>query len=126
MILKPTMKLIEGRVVRAYKHLWPSMRSFFLWACREFQDKVYVVSEDKQYTYRETRERAAKTASIFMNVYGVKKGLQSPRSINSLQIDIVRSQVIGLAFVQEITLSTWSSFGLAVCLFYILIDETPF
>ncbi|KAK7470668.1 hypothetical protein VKT23_002090 [Stygiomarasmius scandens] len=66
--------LIEGRVVRAYKHLWPSMRSFFLWACQEFQDKVYVVSKDKQYTYREMRERAAKTASIFMNVYGVKKG----------------------------------------------------
>ncbi|KAF5370092.1 hypothetical protein D9758_001064 [Tetrapyrgos nigripes] len=66
--------LIDGRVQRAYKNLWPSMRAFLLWSCNEFNDKVFIVSEEQQYTYRELLERSAKTASIFRNHCGVEKG----------------------------------------------------
>ncbi|THV08574.1 acetyl-CoA synthetase-like protein [Dendrothele bispora CBS 962.96] len=67
-------QLVGGRVYRVYKNLWPSLRAFFLWAHDEYKDKTYVVSEDKEYTYRQTLERAAKAASIFTNIYGLKKG----------------------------------------------------
>ncbi|THV00376.1 acetyl-CoA synthetase-like protein [Dendrothele bispora CBS 962.96] len=69
--------LIDGSVQRVYKNLWPSLRVFWLSALQEHGDKTYVVYEDQRYTFKEIHERVLKAASIYRDVYGVKKVRQS-------------------------------------------------
>ncbi|KAF7359761.1 Long-chain-fatty-acid-CoA ligase [Mycena venus] len=67
-------RVIEGRVQRVYKNQWPSVRVFWLWASGEYADKSYLVFENQRYTYKEAAFRALRSAAIFNDVYGVKKG----------------------------------------------------
>ncbi|KAJ6573029.1 hypothetical protein DFH09DRAFT_1152220 [Mycena vulgaris] len=67
-------RVIEGRVQRVYKNQWPSVRVFWLWASGEYADKSYLVFENQRYTYKEAAFRALRSAAIFSDVYGVKKG----------------------------------------------------
>ncbi|KAF7433422.1 hypothetical protein PC9H_005374 [Pleurotus ostreatus] len=66
--------LIDGRLYRVYKNLWPSLRDFWLWASNEHADKTYVVFESQRYTYREIFQRSLKAASIYQDVYSIRKG----------------------------------------------------
>ncbi|KAF9495672.1 acetyl-CoA synthetase-like protein [Pleurotus eryngii] len=66
--------LIDGRLYRVYKNLWPSLREFWLWASNEHADKTYVVFESQRYTYREIFQRSLKAASIYQDVYSIRKG----------------------------------------------------
>ncbi|KAJ7498943.1 hypothetical protein FB451DRAFT_1203575 [Mycena latifolia] len=66
--------LIDGRIQRVYKNLWPSVRSFWLWASNLYADRTYVVFEKQRYTYKEVFARSLKVAAIYGDVYGVKKG----------------------------------------------------
>jgi hypothetical protein len=45
--------LVDGRIYRVYKNLWPSMREFWLSAVDKYSDKTYIVFEDQRLTYRE-------------------------------------------------------------------------
>ncbi|KAJ4490255.1 hypothetical protein J3R30DRAFT_3278350 [Lentinula aciculospora] len=65
---------INGQVQRVYKKLWPSLRVFWLSVSKLHPDKTCVVYEHQRLTFGGVAERAAKTASIFREVYGVKKG----------------------------------------------------
>ncbi|SJL14603.1 uncharacterized protein ARMOST_18066 [Armillaria ostoyae] len=66
--------LIDGRVLKVWKNLWPSLRQFFLHSTGKNTDKTYVVYEGERYTFGETLEKAVKCAAIFRDLYGVKKG----------------------------------------------------
>ncbi|KAF5391797.1 hypothetical protein D9757_001657 [Collybiopsis confluens] len=65
---------IDGQVLRVYKNLWPSLRVFWLYVMQLHGSKTCVTFENQRLTFTELGERAMKAASIFRNVYGVKKG----------------------------------------------------
>ncbi|KAJ3932391.1 MAG: hypothetical protein NXY57DRAFT_119932 [Lentinula lateritia] len=65
---------IDGLVQRVYKNLWPSLRVFWLSVSKQHSDKTCVVYENQRLTFGEVAERAARAASIFRNLFGVKKG----------------------------------------------------
>ncbi|KAF5368037.1 hypothetical protein D9758_004482 [Tetrapyrgos nigripes] len=66
--------LVDGQVQRVWKNLWPSTRLFWLYTVQEHGDKTCTVLGDRRYTYKDIHLRALKVASVFRDVYGVKKG----------------------------------------------------
>ena len=66
--------VIDGRIQRVYKNLWPSMGVFFQYAVSQFDTRTYLVYEDERITYGEVYQRAARAASVYRTVYGVKRG----------------------------------------------------
>ena len=67
-------QVINGRVQRVYKNLWPSLRAFWLWACQEHKDKTFIVYGSERYSYGQTLARAAKAAHMLKEVHGIHKG----------------------------------------------------
>ncbi|KDR83762.1 hypothetical protein GALMADRAFT_236121 [Galerina marginata CBS 339.88] len=67
-------RVVDGQLQRVYKNLWPSLRVFWLWAAQENKDVVYAVFENRRYTFAQVFERSLKAASIFYDVYGIRKG----------------------------------------------------
>jgi len=67
--------LISGQLHRVYKNLMPSLRAFWLWAAQEHKDAIYLVFENQRFTFAQIFERSAKAASIFRDVYNIRKGL---------------------------------------------------
>ncbi|KAF8639785.1 hypothetical protein AX17_001045 [Amanita inopinata Kibby_2008] len=68
------LRLIDGRLLRVYKNMWPSLRVFWLWASKEHADAEYLVFEEQRLTFGQVLERSIKAASIYKNVYGIQKG----------------------------------------------------
>lgn len=66
--------LVDGRLQRVYKNLWPSLRAFWLWTSTQHADRTYIVFENQRFTFGQIRERAIKTASIYRNIYRIQKG----------------------------------------------------
>ncbi|KAF8076364.1 hypothetical protein FPV67DRAFT_1471446 [Lyophyllum atratum] len=66
--------LIDGRLQRVYKNLWPSLRAFWCLVAQEHAKATYVVFENQRYTFSEVFERSIKAASLFKTVYGIQKG----------------------------------------------------
>lgn len=54
--------------------MWPSIRAFWLSSVRQYSAKTYIVFDDQRLTYGEVHERAVKAATVFRDVYGVRKG----------------------------------------------------
>ena len=67
-------RLVDGRVLRVYKNLWPSLRAFWLWAADQFKDKTYIVYENERLTFGESFQQSLLAAAIFKEAYGVSKG----------------------------------------------------
>ncbi|KNZ81035.1 2-succinylbenzoate--CoA ligase [Termitomyces sp. J132] len=59
---------------RVYKHLWSSVREFWLSRVEKYSQKTYIVFEDQRYTYGEVHQRAVRVAAVFRHVYDVEKG----------------------------------------------------
>ncbi|KAG6919115.1 hypothetical protein DXG01_008922 [Tephrocybe rancida] len=59
---------------KVYKHLWPSVREFWLSRVKKFSEKPYIIFEDERYSYGEVHQRALKVAGVFRHVYNVEKG----------------------------------------------------
>ncbi|RDB16970.1 2-succinylbenzoate--CoA ligase [Hypsizygus marmoreus] len=68
------ISVLDGRPQRVYKHLWPSMRAFWLASVDKYASKTYIVFEDQRFTYKDVHDRALKVAAIFRHVYGITKG----------------------------------------------------
>jgi acyl-CoA synthetase (AMP-forming)/AMP-acid ligase II len=68
------LRLIDGRLNRVYKNLWPSLRAFWLWTSNVYTDRTYIVFESQRWTYRQVSDRAANAARIYQDIYGVQKG----------------------------------------------------
>ncbi|TFK75420.1 acetyl-CoA synthetase-like protein [Pluteus cervinus] len=66
--------LVDGRLQRVYKNLWPSLRAFWLSAVEQYAQQAYIVFEGQRLSYQQVHERAVKTAAVFRHVFGVKKG----------------------------------------------------
>ncbi|KAF8906525.1 hypothetical protein CPB84DRAFT_1813777 [Gymnopilus junonius] len=66
--------LVDGRLYRVYKNLWPSLREFWLSAFSRYADETYIVYEDQRLTYRQVHTRAVKVAGLLRHVYGIQKG----------------------------------------------------
>ncbi|KAF8070124.1 hypothetical protein FPV67DRAFT_1003106 [Lyophyllum atratum] len=66
--------LLNGRSQRVYKHLWPSVRAFWISAVEKHSGKTCIVFENQRYTYNEVHQRAIKVAAVFRHVYGINKG----------------------------------------------------
>ncbi|KAJ7096301.1 hypothetical protein C8R44DRAFT_812674 [Mycena epipterygia] len=67
-------RLVNGRVYRVYKNLWPSMRDFWLSSVSTYADKTYIVFGEERLTYGQVHDRAIAAAVVFRNVYDVQKG----------------------------------------------------
>jgi acyl-CoA synthetase (AMP-forming)/AMP-acid ligase II len=67
-------RLVDGRIQRVYKNLWPSLRDFWIYVSNDHRDSTYIVFENQRWTYGRIADRAAKAASIYRHVYGVQKG----------------------------------------------------
>ncbi|KAG6888420.1 hypothetical protein C0995_008333 [Termitomyces sp. Mi166 len=67
-------RYIDGRLQRVYKRLWPSLRTFWLWAAAEHAPLTYVVLEKQRISYKQAFEQSVRAAGVLRDVYGVKKG----------------------------------------------------
>ncbi|PBK98193.1 long-chain-fatty-acid-CoA ligase [Armillaria gallica] len=67
-------RVVNGRELKVWKNLWPSVRTFFLLSSKEHAHKTCVIYEKERYTFQEMVQMAVKCAAIFRDVYGVKKG----------------------------------------------------
>ncbi|KAK0184106.1 hypothetical protein F5146DRAFT_1076004 [Armillaria mellea] len=67
-------RLIDGKLLKVYKNLAPTLRAFWVSAVKKNGDKTYIVFEGERYTYRQVFDRSVRTAGIFYTVYGVRKG----------------------------------------------------
>ncbi|KAG6849878.1 hypothetical protein H0H93_004096 [Arthromyces matolae] len=65
---------LNGRMQKVYRHLWPSVREFWLSRVKKFSKKYYIVFEGQRFTYGEVHQRATKVAAVFRHVYDVEKG----------------------------------------------------
>lgn len=70
-IFETDYAIIDGRVYRVWKHLWPSIREFWR-ACvtdnPAVLEKEYLVFENERITYRQADEMIQKLASILRDV----------------------------------------------------------
>ncbi|KAK0502172.1 hypothetical protein EDD18DRAFT_1278035 [Armillaria luteobubalina] len=73
-LLEIETRIIDRRVLKVWKNLWPSLRQFLLHATEKHADETYVVYEGERFTFGEMPEKAIKCAAIFRDLYGVKKG----------------------------------------------------
>ncbi|KAK0452898.1 uncharacterized protein EV420DRAFT_629950 [Desarmillaria tabescens] len=73
-LLEIETRVINGRVLKVWKNLWPSLRHLFLYSTKKHADKVYIVYEKERHTYQEILEKAVKCSAILRDVYGIKKG----------------------------------------------------
>ncbi|KAK0213446.1 hypothetical protein DFS33DRAFT_1289334 [Desarmillaria ectypa] len=67
-------RLIDGKLLKVYKNLAPTLRDFWVSAVDKNSDKDYIVFEGERYTYRQVFVRSVRVAGIFYTVYGVRKG----------------------------------------------------
>lgn len=65
---------LNGRMQKVYKHLWPSVREFWLSRVEKYSKNTYIIFEDQRDTYGEVHHRAVRVAAVFRHVYGVGKG----------------------------------------------------
>ncbi|KAL0575747.1 hypothetical protein V5O48_006234 [Marasmius crinis-equi] len=67
-------RLVDGRLQRVYRNLWPSSRDFWLSSVAEHGPKTYIVEPGRQRTtYQQLHEQAMETANLFYRVYGIRK-----------------------------------------------------
>lgn len=67
-------RMICGRMQRVYKHLYPSIRDFWLSFGARHREKTYIVYEKQRLTYGQVFDRSIYAARAFQRVYGVSKG----------------------------------------------------
>ncbi|KAK0471890.1 hypothetical protein IW261DRAFT_1553475 [Armillaria novae-zelandiae] len=67
-------RLIDGKLLRVYKNLAPTLRDFWVSAAEKNGDKTYIVFGSERLTYRQVFDRSVRTAGIFYTIYGIRKG----------------------------------------------------
>ncbi|KAG2015644.1 long-chain-fatty-acid-CoA ligase [Coprinopsis cinerea AmutBmut pab1-1] len=66
--------LVDGRLQRVYKNLWPSLREFWLAAVANYAQDTYIVYEDQRLTYAQVHDHVLKVAEILRRVFAIQKG----------------------------------------------------
>ncbi|KAK0452867.1 uncharacterized protein EV420DRAFT_1557142 [Desarmillaria tabescens] len=90
-LLEIETRVVDGRISKVWKNLWPSIRVFFLQSMKKHADKTYVVFEEERYTFQEILDKAVKCAAIFRDVYKVKKGASTKQLWSRTQIHFICS-----------------------------------
>ncbi len=67
-------RLIDGKLLKVYKNLAPTLRDFWVSAVEKNGDKTYIVFGSEWLTYRQVFNRSVRTAGILYTVYGIRKG----------------------------------------------------
>ncbi|PBK84947.1 acetyl-CoA synthetase-like protein [Armillaria gallica] len=67
-------RLIDGKLLKVYKNLAPTLRDFWVSAVEKNADKTYIVFGSERLTYRQVFDHSVRTAGIFYTVYGIRKG----------------------------------------------------
>ncbi|KAK0435717.1 hypothetical protein EV421DRAFT_1908415 [Armillaria borealis] len=67
-------RLIDGKLLKVYKNLVPTLRDFWVSAVEKNGDKTYIVFDSERLTYRQVFDRSVRTAGVFYTVYGIRKG----------------------------------------------------
>lgn len=65
---------MDGILQRVFKNLWPSLRAFWLWASQEHSNATYIVFEKQRLTFHDVLQRSVRAASVYRDVYNIKKG----------------------------------------------------
>jgi len=104
--------LVDGRLQRVYKNLWPSLREFWLNAVSKYSNDIYIVYEDQRLTYRQVHHRAVKVAALLQNIYGIQKGVFAAQTADFSLTKY--PQVIELGFARVIAQSISLPSGPAV------------
>ncbi|KAF9049753.1 hypothetical protein BJ165DRAFT_1453443 [Panaeolus papilionaceus] len=66
--------VVDGRLQRVYKNLWPSLRQFWLEAVARYTNDTYIVYESHRLSYIQVHLRAVKLAGLFRDVYNIGQG----------------------------------------------------
>ncbi|TFK26460.1 acetyl-CoA synthetase-like protein [Coprinopsis marcescibilis] len=66
--------IVDGRLQRVYKNLWPSLRNFWLAAVADYAPHTYIVYEDQRLTYAQVHIQVLKVAHTLLRVFAVSKG----------------------------------------------------
>lgn len=69
--------LVDGRLQRVYKNLWPSLREFWLASVTNFGPDTYIVYEDQRLTYSQVHSHVLRLAQTLRRVYAIRKGIYS-------------------------------------------------
>ena len=67
-------RLIDGRVLRVYKNIEPTLRDFWIKYSKLHKDKTCIVYEDQRWSFDEVLQKTLELATMFQDLYGVKKG----------------------------------------------------
>jgi hypothetical protein len=67
-------QLVDGQLHRVYKHLWPSLREFWLLVSGKYKHRTYIVFEKQRWSYGQIAERSLKAATAFRHIYHIEKG----------------------------------------------------
>ncbi|KAK0243582.1 hypothetical protein EDD85DRAFT_804452 [Armillaria nabsnona] len=67
-------RLIDGKLLKVYKNLAPTLRDFWVSAVEKNGDKTYIVFGRERLTYHQAFDRSVRTAGVFYTVYGIRKG----------------------------------------------------
>ncbi|KAJ7579248.1 hypothetical protein C8J56DRAFT_340334 [Mycena floridula] len=67
-------RLIDGRLLKTYKHLWPNTRAFWTEAVSRHSEKTYIVFDDQRLSYLQVHQQVIKAASLLRNIYRISKG----------------------------------------------------
>lgn len=67
-------RLVNGQVLRVYKNLDPTLRDLWIKCAALYKDKTCMVYEDLRWSFDDVFQKSLQLASIFTEVYGIKKG----------------------------------------------------
>ncbi|TCD70813.1 hypothetical protein EIP91_001503 [Steccherinum ochraceum] len=67
-------RIVHGRMIRVYKNNDPTLRDFWIKYATLYKDKECMVYEDRRWSFNDVFQSSLQVASIFTEVYGVKKG----------------------------------------------------
>ncbi|KAK0481295.1 hypothetical protein IW261DRAFT_1418402 [Armillaria novae-zelandiae] len=95
-------EVVDGRVSKVWKNLWPSIRVFFLQLANEHAKKTYLVFEKERDTFQEILNEAVKCAAIFRDVYKIKKDPEQADKIEPIAPDLKHaSGTSGYLIIQD-------------------------
>ncbi|KAK0219288.1 hypothetical protein EDD85DRAFT_865852 [Armillaria nabsnona] len=112
-------RLIDGKLLKVYKNLAPTLRAFWVSAAEKNGDKTYIVFDGERYTYRQVFDSSVRTAGIFYTVYGVRKGDRVAVCSRNVSEYLVIFWAIHLLGAVPVLVNAWLPLGpLTFCLIH--------
>jgi len=68
------LELVDGRLYKVYKNLWPNLREFWLASIAQYSQQTYTVYETRRLTYNQVHTQALRIATLLRSTYAIQKG----------------------------------------------------